>query len=103
VRKVKLLWITHSPDHRLWIPEDKLKELEDWGADVVITPPTSLAGRPDAGGIVGEWVEEEEEEGKRSGVVVSGPDGLVRDVRNTCAGLIWEGRDVDVQVEKFGW
>jgi len=102
LRKVKLLWITHSPDHRLWIPEDKLKELEDWGADVVISPPTSLAGRPDAGGIVGEWVEEEEE-GARSGVVVSGPDGLVRDVRNTCAGLIWKGRDVDVQVEKFGW
>ncbi|CAN9080908.1 unnamed protein product [Alternaria alternata] len=102
MRKVKLLWITHSPDHRLWIPEDKLKELEDWGADVVISPPTSLVGRPDAGGIVGEWVEEEEE-GKRSGVVVSGPDGLVRDVRNKCARLIRKGRDVDVQVEKFGW
>jgi hypothetical protein len=27
----------------------------------------------------------------------------VRDVRNMCAGLIWKGRDVDVQVEKFGW
>ncbi|KAG9379644.1 Ferric reductase transmembrane component [Pyrenophora tritici-repentis] len=43
-RKVKLLWITHSPNHRLWIPEDKLKELEDWGLDVVISPPTALAG-----------------------------------------------------------
>ncbi|KAI4626316.1 uncharacterized protein J4E87_004817 [Alternaria ethzedia] len=103
-RKVKLLWITHSLDHRLWIPEDKLKELEDWGLDVLITPPTALAGRPDAGGIVREWVEEEDVHGNaRSGVVVSGPDGLVRDVRNTCAELIWRGRHVDVQVEKFGW
>jgi NAD(P)H-flavin reductase len=99
-RKVKLLWITHSPNHRLWIPEDKLKELEDWGLDVLIPPPTALAGRPDAGGIVREWVEGE---ARTSGVVVSGPDGLVRNVRNTCAGLIWRGRDVDVQVEKFGW
>jgi NAD(P)H-flavin reductase len=99
-RKVKLLWITHSPNHRLWIPEDKLKELQDWGLDVLIPPPTALAGRPDAGGIVREWVESET---GRTGVVVSGPDGLVRDVRNTCAGLIWRGRDVDVQVEKFGW
>jgi NAD(P)H-flavin reductase len=100
-RKVKLLWITHSPDHRLWIPEEKLKELEDWGLEVLIPPPTALAGRPDAGGAVREWVEEDV--GGRSGVVVSGPDGLVRDVRNTCADLIWRGRHVDVQVEKFGW
>jgi hypothetical protein len=99
-RKVKLLWITHSPNHRLWIPEDKLKELEDWGLDVLIPPPTAFAGRPDAGGAVREWVDAE---AGRSGVVVSGPDGLVRDVRNTCAGLIWRGKDVDVQVEKFGW
>jgi NAD(P)H-flavin reductase len=99
-RKLKLLWITHSPNHRLWIPEDKLKELEDWGLDVLIPPPTALAGRPDAGGIVTEWVEDET---GRTGVVVSGPDGLVRDVRNTIAGLIWNGANIDVQVEKFGW
>jgi hypothetical protein len=74
--------------------------LEDWGLDVLIPPPTSLAGRPDAGGIISEWVEEEK---GRSGVVVSGPDGLVKDIRNTCAGLIGRGADVDVQVEKFGW
>jgi hypothetical protein len=99
-RKVKLLWITHSPNHRLWIPGDKLKELEDWGLDVLIPPPTALAGRPDAGRMVREWVEEEV---GRTGVVASGPDGLVRDMRNICAGLIWKGQDVDIQVEKFGW
>ncbi|KAF1947744.1 hypothetical protein EJ02DRAFT_449226 [Clathrospora elynae] len=100
-RKVKLLWITHAPTHRLWIPEDKLNELEDWGLDLLIPPPTSLAGRPDVRDVLGGWVDEER--GGSTGVVVSGPDGLVRDVRNECAGLVWRGKDVNVQVEKFGW
>jgi NAD(P)H-flavin reductase len=100
IRKVKLLWITHSPSHRLWIPEDKMKELEDWGLEVLMPPPTAIAGRPDVGDVVRGWVDEEE---GSTGVVVSGPDGLVRDVRNTCAGLVWGGENVGVQVEKFGW
>jgi NAD(P)H-flavin reductase len=103
-RKVKLLWITHAPNHRLWIPDDKLEELEEWGLDVLIPPPTSLAGRPNAGYILSEWVEQDGDKDRGSmGVVVSGPDGLVRDVRNTCARLMWSGRDINVQVEKFGW
>lgn len=99
-RKVKLLWITHAPDHRLWVPEDKMKELQDWGLDVLIPPPTALAGRPDVRDVLSGWIGEE---GRGAGVVVSGPDGLVRDVRNECARLVWRGADVDVQVEKFGW
>ena len=35
--------------------------------------------------------------------VVSGPDGMVRDVRNAVASLVAEGRNVEVHVEKFGW
>lgn len=101
VRKVKLLWIMHSPSHRLWIPEDKLKELQDWGLEVVIPPPTELAGRPDVRSVVGEWVDAETS--GKTGVVVSGPEGLVRDVRNTCATKMWQGSDVGVAVEKFGW
>lgn len=101
-RKVKLLWITHSPNHRLWVPEDKLKELVDWGLDLLIPPPTALAGRPDVRDVLRGWVDGERG-GGGVGIVVSGPDGLVRDVRNTCAGLMWRGRDVHVQVEKFGW
>lgn len=100
-RKVKLLWITHSPSHRLWIPEDKLKELQEWGLDVLITPPTALAGRPDVRSVLGEWVDGEAQ--GRTGVVVSGPEGLVRDVRNTCARKMWQGKSVEISVEKFGW
>lgn len=79
---------------------------------MLIPPPTALAGRPDVRDVLQGWVDVDggggggEERGRRStmtGVVVSGPDGLVRDVRNVCAGLIWSGEDVSVQVEKFGW
>ncbi|KAH7346134.1 hypothetical protein BKA66DRAFT_478223 [Pyrenochaeta sp. MPI-SDFR-AT-0127] len=100
LRKVKLLWITHAPTHRMWIPEVRLKELQDWGLEVLIPPPTVLAGRPDVKNVLRSWVSED---ATSAGVVVSGPDGLVRDVRNTCAGLLWSGKDVNVQVEKFGW
>lgn len=99
-KKVKMLWITHALYHRLWLPEDKLQELIDWGLDVVIPPPTERAGRPDVKSILSAWVEDER---RQSGVVVSGPEGLVRDVRNTCADLLWDGNRVVVQVEKFGW
>ncbi|KAH6616503.1 ferric reductase transmembrane component [Boeremia exigua] len=100
-RKVRLLWVSHSPAHRLWMPEEKLAELQRWGLDVVIPPPTAEAGRPDVKGVVGEWVDGETL--GRVGVVVSGPEGLVRDVRNMCAAKMWQGRDVEVAVEKFGW
>ncbi|PSN67315.1 hypothetical protein BS50DRAFT_574028 [Corynespora cassiicola Philippines] len=97
-RKVKLLWITHAPTHRLWLPSDKLQELQDWGLDMLTPPPTALAGRPDIRMHVANWIE-----GARTSIVVSGPDGLVRAVRNTSASLIAAGADVNVQVEKFGW
>ncbi|KAF2997682.1 hypothetical protein E8E13_006179 [Curvularia kusanoi] len=100
-RKVKLLWITHAPAQRLWIPENKLKELQEWGLDVLMPPPTATAGRPDVRRVLSEWVDAEEE--GKVGVVVSGPEGLVRDVRNTCARKIGQGSDVAVAVEKFGW
>lgn len=36
-------------------------------------------------------------------IVVSGPDGLVRDVQNVVARLVAEGWKLQVHVEKFGW
>jgi hypothetical protein len=99
-RRVKLLWITHAPTHRFWISEAQLQELQVWGLDVLVPPPTLLAGRPDVADVLRGWAGEE---AGRAGVVVSGPEGLVRDVRNTCAGMMARGRDVSVCVEKFGW
>jgi NAD(P)H-flavin reductase len=100
MRKVKLLWITHSPSHKLWLPDSRLRELESWGLDVLIPPPTALAGRPDVRDVLRGWVGESE---GRTGVVVSGPEGLVRDVRNVCGRMVAKGKDVEVEVEKFGW
>ncbi|KAL5120660.1 hypothetical protein ACEQ8H_001409 [Pleosporales sp. CAS-2024a] len=99
-RKVKFLWITHAPAHRLWVPDDKMQELEDWGLDLLIPPPTEIAGRPHVRHVVEGWVDEED---GKTGIVVSGPEGLVRDVRNISAGMIGEGRNVEICVEKFGW
>ncbi|KAJ4305051.1 hypothetical protein N0V90_000581 [Kalmusia sp. IMI 367209] len=97
-RKVKLLWITHEASHRAWVPDDKWEELVAWGLEAHMPPPTAVAGRPDVPSTLRRFVD-----AGRTGVVVSGPDGLVRDVRNTCAGLISRGADVQVQIEKFGW
>ena len=36
-------------------------------------------------------------------VVVSGPDGLVRDVQNAVAELVMDGWNIQIHVEKFGW
>ncbi|KAF2473148.1 ferric reductase transmembrane component [Lindgomyces ingoldianus] len=96
-RNVKLLWIIHSPSHRTWVPEDKMQELRSWGLEMLLPPPTSEAGRPDVRDILQGWTD------RRTGVVVSGPNGLVRDVRNSCARLVGEGESIKVQVEKFGW
>jgi hypothetical protein len=104
-RSVKLLWITHDAAHRLWIPDDKWTELLSWGLDAHVPPATASAGRPHIPSALRGMVDaaERTSRGGMTGVVVSGPDGLVRDVRNTCAGLVSRGADISVQVEKFGW
>jgi len=97
-RKVKLIWIMRQMNHQHWIPSQKLVELQKWGLELDIPPPTMLAGRPKAMSIMENAVGD-----GRTGVVISGPDGLVRDVRNACASMMREGTNVKVRVEKFGW
>lgn len=36
-------------------------------------------------------------------IVVSGPDGLVRDIRNVVSQLAHDGWNIEIWVEKFGW
>jgi hypothetical protein len=81
----------------------QLEELVERGLDLVVPEPTVEAGRPDVKGVVGGWIEGAAAEGREVGVVVSGPDGLNRTVRNICAAEIGRGREVRVAVEKFGW
>lgn len=102
-RRVHLLWVTHAREHREWVPGLQMEELSERGLEVVMPEPTAEAGRPDVKGIVAGWVEGAAAEGREVGVVVSGPDGLNRAVRNVCAEEIGRGREVRVAVEKFGW
>lgn len=99
---IGLIWIVQDKRHISWLGDERLDELREVGCRVVVPPPSKQCGRPDVKALVRDMVDEGEEELK-VGVVVSGPDGMNRDVRNTCSQLVWEGRNVEVMVEKFGW
>lgn len=102
-RRVHLLWIVHAEDHRHWVPSGVLDELVARGLDLVVPAATSVAGRPDVAAMLEDWIAEGHMGGRETGVMVSGPDGLNRLVRNTAAGKMAEGARVHVEVEKFGW
>jgi len=102
-QQVRMLWVTHSRSHQTWIPEQQLDELVALGLDLVVPQPTAEAGRPDVSGLVSGWIEDGAADGHEVSVVVSGPDGLNRSVRNVCADAIAAGSEVRVAVEKFGW
>lgn len=104
-RKVVLIWVIHQDTHASWLPSSSIEQARKNGVEVVIPRPTEEVGRPDLKSMVEEIVSRYDTGGERRrvGVVVSGPDGMNRSVRNTCAGLVWEGTDVNICVEKFGW
>lgn len=103
---VRMIWIIHSEEHRQWMPKEKLDRLVEAGLELLIPPPTSVAGRPDIADVIGNWVDSSWKCGhhdKQTAVVVSGPDGLNRVARNACAEAMGKGADVRLAVEKFGW
>ncbi|EMC92964.1 hypothetical protein BAUCODRAFT_77438 [Baudoinia panamericana UAMH 10762] len=106
-RKVGLIWTVHEASHLEWIGHERLDELRKKGLQVCIPAPTSNAGRPDIGTLAQKMLEDmsakQDADGGRVGVVVSGPDGMNSDVRNRCARLAWQGWDIQVAVEKYGW
>jgi len=104
-RRVTLIWVIHSASHTSWVPQERLDELVQLGLDLRMPPPTTVHGRPDLSAMLQDIVYASPHENVHDelGVVVSGPDALNRDVRNTCSRLIEEGMDVNITVEKFGW
>ncbi|GAB7339274.1 hypothetical protein MBLNU457_5928t1 [Dothideomycetes sp. NU457] len=101
---VVFVWVIHSALHIEWLGQERLDELKALGAEVVIPGPTDRNGRPDVGPLVKDVVHRRRVGRDDSvGVVVSGPDGMNRGVRNACAEMVGEGLDVGVAVEKFGW
>ncbi|TVY41137.1 Ferric/cupric reductase transmembrane component [Lachnellula occidentalis] len=103
-KRIVLVWIIHEGDHIDWIGRKALGDVENRGVEIVVPRATSEIGRPDLNAIIKEAVGIHAVERKRSiGVVVSGPDGMNRIVRNTCAGMVRDGLDIGIAVEKFGW
>ncbi|CAF9930260.1 hypothetical protein IMSHALPRED_008130 [Imshaugia aleurites] len=105
-KKILYVWVIRERSHLSWLGEHRLEELRSRGVTVLTPPPTSDHGHPDVANIIGEWIDDTDikvSSGGKIGVVVSGPDGMNRAVRNACASLLREGRDVSVEVEKFGW
>ncbi|OQO10633.1 hypothetical protein B0A48_03931 [Cryoendolithus antarcticus] len=105
-RQVGLIWITHESSHLDWIGHELLDEMKQLGLHILLPPPTAKAGRPDVARLVTELLDELSRGSgcsAKTGVVVSGPDSMNRAARNECSRLAWDGRDVNVLVEKFGW
>ena len=70
------------------------------------------AFRPDLAVELRDWIEAEADDTMKGSlttraskhlIIVSGPDSLVRSVRNGAAMLVRQGYDIEVHVEKFGW
>lgn len=103
-RRVSLIWVVQDSTHVEWIGRERLDELRERGLFLVMPPATRNAGRPDVESLLSSVLANDcPVKGRNTGVVVSGPDSMNRDVRNACAQLVRHGVDVGVSVEKFGW
>ena len=105
-KKILFVWIIRERSHISWLGEERLEELRARGVTLMTPAPTSNHGHPDIANIIGEWINDVDDQSSsrdKIGMVASGPDGMNRAVRNVCASLLREGRDVSVEVEKFGW
>ena len=106
-KKILFVWIVRQSSHLDWLGPSKLEQLRTKGVEVVIPPPTAQKGHPDIEDIIGSWITTwagfQSKNNSKAGIVCSGPDGLNRTVRNTCSALLHQGRDVSVEIEKFGW
>ncbi|KAF2225663.1 ferric reductase like transmembrane component-domain-containing protein [Elsinoe ampelina] len=99
-RKVVLIWVVHDASHIEWVGQERLRDLRERGCEVVVPEPTSEKGRPDMVRLMAQAVGEARD---GVGVMVSGPDGMNREVNNICAAMRGRGVGVRVSVEKFGW
>lgn len=104
-KKCLFIWVVREQSHISWLGDQKMEYLKARGVTVVVPPPTSIQGHPDIKQIIESWFDGfgEHDFVQKIGVVASGPDGLNRAVRNTCASWIKQGMNVSIEIEKFGW
>ncbi|KAK9461531.1 FAD-binding domain-containing protein [Lipomyces oligophaga] len=94
--EVDFLWVVPSRDFASWVD---LKE--DYNVDFKVWV-TAEQGRPD----IKKYVKDSiiaAGPGARVCVGVCGPAPLVRDSRNACSEMLWEGNNVAFYSENFGW
>lgn len=119
-------WIRQEPAHDSWIctvPQGLSpdSDLQSSTKSVINTPASAIDlithrfstrnngqhQRPDIQGELEAWIRQDKHQDmkhQRICVVVSGPDGLIRDVQNAVAALSKQGfTNLIVRVEAFGW
>ena len=104
--RILFIWVVREQSHLAWLSSERLADLEAAGVKCWVPPPTADNGHPDIRGFIDKWVislDGTHGMEKTFGVVASGPDGLNRTVRNACAASVREGRNVNIEIEKFGW
>lgn len=101
--KILFVWVIRERSHISWLGSERLEKLQSRGVTLITPDPTSDHGHPDIANIIGEWISDQASKRGKIGVVASGPDGMNRAVRSVCSSLLRDGRDVSVEVEKFGW
>jgi len=102
-RPILFVWVVHKSQQWHWVDLPRLRALSSKaGVEFVLPEPTEQFGRPDLNAIIATCIQSQRIS-QRVGVVVSGPDGMSREVRNGCAALQAKGHNVCVEVEKYGW
>ena len=106
-------WILRSKSHTSWLSHASSKpSLSESSTEYpILLPPQgteTLDPKSSRASLVESavnWITDHGavEDGAKIVVVVSGPDAMVRGVRNRCAELVKHGYDIDVFAEKFGW
>jgi len=107
MRRILFIWVQRHRSHLEWLEVRNLEELKAEGVDVIVPPPTAECGHPPVERITRDWLVGHElsryQDQAKIGVVCSGPDGMNRAVTNMCSSWLREGRNVSVEIEKFGW
>ncbi len=107
LKRILFIWVVRNRSHIAWLQDRDHEELKAEGVDVVIPPPTAEYGHPSIERISTDWLFSRElsmgQAHAKIGVVCSGPDGMNRAVTNMCSSWLHGGRNVSVEIEKFGW
>ena len=105
--RILFVWVVRYQTHFSWIGSAQLQGLRDIGVDVMLPSPTVEAGHPNIPNVIRSWIVAHDHtpftREPKIGVVCSGPDEMNRAIQNACSSMVCCGRDVHVEIEKFGW